>query len=55
VLENRVLRRMFQPKWGEVPGGWKRLHNEEFHDLDASPNVIRMIGSRRIRQAGQKT
>jgi hypothetical protein len=46
VFENRVLRRMFAPKRGEVPGSWRRLHNEELHNLHASPYIIRMIKSR---------
>jgi hypothetical protein len=52
VLENRVLRRIIGPKRDEVTGGWRNLHNEELHNLYSSPNVIRMIKSRRIRWAG---
>jgi hypothetical protein len=48
VYENRVLRRIFGPKREEVVGGWKRLHNEELHNLYASPNIIRAIKSRRM-------
>jgi hypothetical protein len=43
VSENRVLRRIFGPKREEVAGGWRRLHNEELHNLYASPNIIREI------------
>jgi hypothetical protein len=50
--ENRVLRRIFVPKREEVMGGWRRLHNEELHNLYASPNVIRVIKSSRMRWAG---
>jgi hypothetical protein len=52
VFENRVLRRIFGPKREEVAGGWGRLHNEELHNLYASPNIIRVIKSRRMRWAG---
>jgi hypothetical protein len=45
VLENRVLKRIFGLKREEVAGGWKRLHNEEFHNLYASPNIIRRMES----------
>jgi hypothetical protein len=50
VFENRVLRRIFGPKRDEVIGGWRKLH-EEHHDLYeySSPNIIRMIKSRRMR------
>jgi hypothetical protein len=51
VSENRVLRRIFGPKREEVPGGWRRLHNRELHNLDASPNVIRVITSKKARWA----
>jgi hypothetical protein len=43
VFENRVLRRIFGPKRGEVTGGWTKLHNEELHDLYSLPNISRMI------------
>jgi hypothetical protein len=52
VLENRVLRRIFGPKRDEVTGGWRKLHNEELHNLYAFPSIIRMIKSRRMRWAG---
>jgi hypothetical protein len=47
VFENRVLRRIFGPKRDEVKGDWRKLHNEELHNLYSSPNIIRMIKSRR--------
>jgi hypothetical protein len=53
VFENRVLRRIFGPKRDEVTGDWRKLHNEELHNLYSSPNIIRMIKSRRMRRAGQ--
>jgi hypothetical protein len=52
VFENRVLRRIFGPKRVEVTGEWRRLHNEELNDLYSSPNIIRVIKSRRMRWAG---
>jgi hypothetical protein len=52
VSENRVLRRIFGPKREEVAGGWRRLHNEELLNLYTSPNIIRVIRSRRMRWAG---
>jgi hypothetical protein len=52
VFENKVLRRIFGPKRDEVTGGWRKLHNEELRDLYSSPNIIRIIKSRRMRWAG---
>jgi hypothetical protein len=43
VFENRVLRRIFGPKRDEVTGEWRKLHNEELHDLYSSPNIVWMI------------
>jgi hypothetical protein len=48
VFENRVLRR------DEMMGDWRKLHNEELHNLYSLPNIIRMIKSRRMRWASQK-
>jgi hypothetical protein len=52
VFEKRVLRRIFGPKRDEVKGVWRRLHNEELNDLYSSPNIIRVMKSRRMRCAG---
>jgi hypothetical protein len=51
VFENRVLRRMFGPKRDEVTGGWRKLHNEELHNLYSLPSIIRMTKSWRMRWA----
>jgi hypothetical protein len=51
VFENRMLRRTFGPKRDEIIGGWRKLHNEEHHSLYCSPNVIRMIKSRKMKWA----
>jgi hypothetical protein len=48
----RVLRRIFGPKRDEVTGDWRKLHNEELHNLYSPPSIIRMIKSRRLRWAG---
>jgi hypothetical protein len=52
VFENRVLRRIFGPKGDEVTGEWRKLHNEELHDLYSLPSIIRIIKSRKMRWAG---
>jgi hypothetical protein len=51
VFENRVLRRIFGPKRDEMTGGWRKLHNEQLHNLYSSPSIIRVIKSRRVRWA----
>jgi hypothetical protein len=48
VFENRVLRRIFGPKRDEVTGGWRKLHNEELHNLYSSPGIITMIKARSL-------
>jgi hypothetical protein len=52
VFENRVLRRIFGQKRDRVTGGWRKLHNEELHNLYSSPSIIRIIKSRRMRWVG---
>jgi hypothetical protein len=52
VFENRVLRRIFGPKRNQVAGRWRKLHNEELHDLYSSPSTIRIIKSRRMIWSG---
>jgi hypothetical protein len=52
VFKNRVLRRIFGPKRDKATGKWRSPYNEELNDLYSSPNIIRVIKSRRIRWAG---
>jgi len=52
VSENTVLRRIFWPKRHEATMECRKLHNDEFNDLYSSPNILRVIKSRRIRWAG---
>jgi hypothetical protein len=51
VFENRVLRRIFGPK-REVDGSWRKLHSDELHSLYSSPNIVRVIKTRRLRWVG---
>ena len=48
MFENRVLRSIFGPKRDEVTGEWIKLHNVELNDLYCSPNIFRVIKSRRM-------
>ena len=52
VFENRVLRGIVEPKMQEVTGEWRKQHNEELKDMYFSPDVVRVIKSRRMRWAG---
>jgi hypothetical protein len=52
VFENRMLRRIYGQKRDEVTRGWRKLHNEELHNLRSSPSIIRIIRLRRMRWAG---
>ena len=55
MFENRVLRRIFVNKKDEVKGEWRKLYIEEFNDLSSSPNIVRVIKSRRMRWAGMQS
>jgi hypothetical protein len=52
VFGNRVLRRIFGPK-REEDGSWRKLHNDELRDLYSSPNIVKVIESRRMKWAGR--
>jgi len=53
VFENRVLRKIFEPKRDEGTGEWRKLHNEELSDFYFSSNIIRVTKSRRKRWVGR--
>jgi hypothetical protein len=55
VFENRVLRRVLGSKRNEVTGEWRKLHNKELYAMYSSPNIIRVIKSRKLRLAGRVT
>jgi hypothetical protein len=55
MVEKWLLRRIFELQRDEVAGEWRRLHNGELNDLYSSPNISRMIKSRRMRGAGHVT
>jgi hypothetical protein len=52
VIDNMMLGRKFGPRRDEEIGEWRKLHNEELHHLNSSPNVVRVIKSRRMRRTG---
>jgi hypothetical protein len=52
VFKYRVLRRIFGAEREEMTGGWRKLNNEELHDLYSSPSIFRIMKSRRMRCAG---
>jgi hypothetical protein len=47
-----ILKRIFRPKRDKIIGGWRTMHNEKLHNLYPSPNIIRMLKSRRVRWTG---
>jgi hypothetical protein len=55
VFENRVLKRIFGPKWDEVMGEWRKMHSGELHNLYSSPDIIRQIKSSRMWWMGHVT
>jgi hypothetical protein len=49
VLESRVLKKVFGPKWEELTGGWRTLYNEELLDSYSSQNIIKLIKQTKVR------
>jgi hypothetical protein len=52
-FEKKVLRSVFWSKWKEVTGDWRKIHNEELHNLYSTPNILRVNKSRRARRAAR--
>jgi hypothetical protein len=52
MFENRMLRKIYEPKRDEVIGGWRKQYNEELHNLYCSPSIIRIVELKRVRWAG---
>jgi hypothetical protein len=52
LFGSKALGRIFGPKWDEVTGEWRRLHKEELYALYSSPDIVRVLKSRRMRWAG---
>jgi len=52
VFENRVLRRVFEPKRDEVTGEWRKLHNKELSDRYSLPNIVRVVKSIKYEMGG---
>jgi len=52
VFENRMFRRIFGPKRDEATREWRKLHNKELNDLYSTPNIVRVIKSRRMKWVG---
>jgi hypothetical protein len=52
LFENRLLTRIFGPKENEIIGSWRKLHNEEFYNLNSSTNIVRILRSRRMSLGG---
>jgi hypothetical protein len=52
VFENRVVKRILEPKRNEVTEGWRKLHKEELFDLHSTPSTIRIIKSRTVKLSG---
>jgi len=51
VYEKRLLRKIFAPK-REIGGSWRKLLSDELHNLHSSPNIVRLIKSRRLKLVG---
>jgi hypothetical protein len=52
MIENRILRRIYGPKRDDITGEWRKLHNEELHNLYSSPDIITQTKSRIMKSSG---